>query len=175
MIDPDFKEAIMGHVLEGSRENYFSRYRPQDIEESYQKIDFSREISKSETEKLKSQLREEREKILALEKSITHTQEMFKRVMTAVSGEETELRLENVEQEGETKARLTFGLPEKALNKLRKRASSDQQKEENETNAEPQYTDAVKVRKHDIDTIVDLIKKGYEKTFENEKYVVFKK
>jgi integrase len=43
-LDPDFKEAIMGHVLPGSRENYFSRQRPQDVQEQCMKINFSREV-----------------------------------------------------------------------------------------------------------------------------------
>jgi len=42
--DEDFKEAIMGHVLAGSRENYFSRNNPDEIEKEYMKIDFSREV-----------------------------------------------------------------------------------------------------------------------------------
>jgi integrase len=70
--DEDFKEAIMGHVLLGSRENYFSRNNPEEIVEEYMKIDFSREIPetkvqkqsqeierlKRETEKLRAQLAE---------------------------------------------------------------------------------------------------------------------
>jgi len=60
----------MGHVLPGSRENYFSRNNPEEIAEEYMKIDFSREIPetkvqkqtqeierlKMETEKLRAQL-----------------------------------------------------------------------------------------------------------------------
>ena len=42
-IDDDFKEAIMGHVLPGSRENYFSRTDPREVRENYLKLDFSRE------------------------------------------------------------------------------------------------------------------------------------
>jgi len=33
----------MGHVLPGSRENYFSRTDPREVRENYLKLDFSRE------------------------------------------------------------------------------------------------------------------------------------
>ena len=56
--DEDFKEAIMGHVLPGSRENYFSREIPEDIEENYVKIDFSREVPGSMVQKQASQIEE---------------------------------------------------------------------------------------------------------------------
>jgi integrase len=59
-IDDDFKEAIMGHVLPGSRENYFSRNDVKDLENAYMQIDFSREIPTSETQRLKEQLEKER-------------------------------------------------------------------------------------------------------------------
>ena len=63
-IDDDFKEAIMGHVLPQSRENYFSRNAPEEIEQEYMKIDFSKEGRgvefKDLTEKMES-LKEERE------------------------------------------------------------------------------------------------------------------
>lgn len=59
-IDDDFKEAIMGHVLPGSRENYFSRNDLKEIEDAYMQIDFSREIPTSETQRLKEQLEKER-------------------------------------------------------------------------------------------------------------------
>lgn len=49
-LDSEFKEAIMGHVLEGSRENYFSRNEPSEIAAEYKKIDFSREIPESKTQ-----------------------------------------------------------------------------------------------------------------------------
>jgi len=59
-IDDDFKEAIMGHVLPGSRENYFSRNDVKDLENAYMQIDFSREVPTSETQRLKEQLDKER-------------------------------------------------------------------------------------------------------------------
>ncbi len=60
-IDDDFKEAIMGHVLPGSRENYFSRQIPKEIEENYMKADFSREIPESEVQRLRERLKEHEE------------------------------------------------------------------------------------------------------------------
>lgn len=50
-LDDDFKEALMGHVLEGSRENYFSRNDPQEIAAEYMKIDFGREIPETKVQK----------------------------------------------------------------------------------------------------------------------------
>ena len=50
----------MGHVLPGSRENYFSRNDLKEIENAYTQIDFSREIPTSETQRLKEQLEKER-------------------------------------------------------------------------------------------------------------------
>lgn len=50
--DDDFKEAIMGHVIPGSRENYFDRNDPEEIEAEYMKIDFSREGKRADLEPL---------------------------------------------------------------------------------------------------------------------------
>jgi site-specific recombinase XerD len=69
-LDFEFKEAVMGHALEGSRENYFSCNDPQEIEQEYLKIDFGREIPESkvqkqaeEIEKLKKELRDRDKKL----------------------------------------------------------------------------------------------------------------
>lgn len=55
-LDGDFKEALMGHRLEGSQENYFSRNRPDDVAKEYMKIDFSRSVPKSRMAQVESQL-----------------------------------------------------------------------------------------------------------------------
>lgn len=69
--DEDLKEAIMGHVLPGSRENYFSRERPEDIEEQYMKINFGREVPETRLQIQSKQItdlrRELREKSEQLE------------------------------------------------------------------------------------------------------------
>ena len=48
----------MGHVIPGSRENYFSRERPEDIEEQYMKTNFSREVPEGKLEIQARQIRE---------------------------------------------------------------------------------------------------------------------
>jgi len=56
-IDEEFKEAIMGHVLPGSRENYFSRHDTEEIEKMYVTIDFSEEGRGKEYENLSERFR----------------------------------------------------------------------------------------------------------------------
>jgi site-specific recombinase XerD len=55
-LDGDFKEAIMGHRLEGSQENYFSRNRPDDVAKEYMRINFSRSVPKSRMEQMEKEL-----------------------------------------------------------------------------------------------------------------------
>ena len=55
-IDDDFKEAIMGHVLPGSRENYFSRTDPTEVRENYMQLDFSKEGRTGDYEELKEKV-----------------------------------------------------------------------------------------------------------------------
>lgn len=55
-IDDDFKEAIMGHVLPGSRENYFDRQDTADLAEEYMKIDFTREIMANNHARMKGRM-----------------------------------------------------------------------------------------------------------------------
>jgi len=57
--DDDFKEAIMGHVIPGSRENYFSRNNTEEVEAEYMKIDFSREGKGADLEPLEKGLVEQ--------------------------------------------------------------------------------------------------------------------
>lgn len=59
----EFQEVLMGHVLPGSEENYFSRTRVKDVEAEYMKIDFSREIARSQIEELKRSQKREIEKL----------------------------------------------------------------------------------------------------------------
>lgn len=71
--DDDFKEAIMGHVIPGSRENYFSRNDIEEIEAEYMKIDFSREGKGADLEPLQKGLVEQ----------TLETQELKEQVKTA--------------------------------------------------------------------------------------------
>jgi len=84
--DEDFKEAIMGHVLPGSRENYFSRNDPAEIAEQYMKIDFSREIPETkvqkqaeEIESLKAQLAVANVKIEQIESYMSFAKEQIEK------------------------------------------------------------------------------------------------
>jgi integrase len=76
-VSHDFAEAIMGHVLKGAQENYFSRNDTEDIEREYSKTDFSREgnlqpiqqemeTMKSDRKVLESVIRQQQSQIDAL-------------------------------------------------------------------------------------------------------------
>ena len=65
--DEDFKEAIMGHVLPGSRENYFSRNDPQEIQAEYMKIDFGREIPETKVQKQAKEIERLKQRLTKLE------------------------------------------------------------------------------------------------------------
>lgn len=69
-LDDDFKEALMGHVLEGSRENYFSRNDPGEIAIEYMKIDFGREIPETKVQKQAEQIEEQAKKIEDLKSQV---------------------------------------------------------------------------------------------------------
>lgn len=55
--DDDDKEQLMGHVLKGSRENYFDRNDLEWLKEAYKKCNFSRGISPADMQDFKMQLR----------------------------------------------------------------------------------------------------------------------
>lgn len=55
-IDPDFAEALMGHLLPGSRENYFDRHDINELAEEYMKINFAREIPENNHTKMRSEI-----------------------------------------------------------------------------------------------------------------------
>lgn len=74
-LDSEFKEAIMGHVLEGSRENYFSRNDPDEIETEYMKIDFGREIPETKVQRQAQQIKEQAEENERLKNRIQLTEE----------------------------------------------------------------------------------------------------
>ena len=48
MDDPDFKEALMGHKLRGSRGNYFDYHDLETLEREYMRANFGRYVAKSE-------------------------------------------------------------------------------------------------------------------------------
>lgn len=55
-IDPDFAEVLMGHVLPGSRENYFDRHDIEELAEEYMKINFAREIPENNHARMRSEI-----------------------------------------------------------------------------------------------------------------------
>jgi len=59
-IDDDSKEFFMGHVIRGSREAYFDKHDVETLLSEYRKCNFMREVPKSEFEKLREQLTNER-------------------------------------------------------------------------------------------------------------------
>ena len=66
-IDDDDKEMMMGHVLKGSRQSYFDNKDLEVILAAYQKCNFSREIPKSEVNKLRMQLEAEQSRSASFE------------------------------------------------------------------------------------------------------------
>ena len=59
-LDDDDREAMMGHVLPGSRQNYYDEKDTDTLLVAYRKCNFMREVPKSEFEKLREQLTNER-------------------------------------------------------------------------------------------------------------------
>ncbi len=55
-IDEEFKEAIMGHVLPGSRENCFDRHDIDELAQEYMKINFTREIPENNHTKMRTKM-----------------------------------------------------------------------------------------------------------------------
>jgi hypothetical protein len=183
-VHPNWIDQMIGHKLRGTTNSY-SKPTDEQLQEAYMKSYHSLRIytipptSKDlmeQAEKLKTAEKEVlqlRKKVQEMDEKANRTQEMFKQVMSAVMGKEVKLRLEQVREEGKSKIRLKLGLPEEALKKLRSQAKMIKEKQENKP--KQLHEDVVKVEKHDIDAIVDLIKQGYKKTFENDHYVVFTK
>jgi len=55
-IDDDDKEELMGHVIKGSRQSYYDNKDVDTILTAYRKCNFTREVPKSEIDKLKVQI-----------------------------------------------------------------------------------------------------------------------
>jgi len=66
----EFREAIMGHVLPGSEENYFSRHKIEDLEAQYMKADFGREIPETKVQKQAKEIRELRQQVKVLDEQL---------------------------------------------------------------------------------------------------------
>ena len=83
-ISDDFREAIMGHVLPGSRENYFDRHDIDELAEEYMKINFSREIPENGLTKLRKQLETSETKRLIQETRLETLEAQVKSLITQI-------------------------------------------------------------------------------------------
>ena len=75
-IDNDLAEAMMGHKLEGSKENYFDRYDIEMIASEYMKAPFSRE-GVGRLNHLEKEVQEKDKKIASLEERITKMEKIL--------------------------------------------------------------------------------------------------
>jgi len=82
-IDPDFAEAMMGHLLTGSRENYFDRHDIDQLAEEYMKINFSREVPSNNHSKMRSDM----EQLQAQNLSLAGMIEELRRELVAMKSE----------------------------------------------------------------------------------------
>lgn len=174
----------MGHKLSGVRNSY-SRPSNKQLREAYvdaythlrvYPIPATEEEMKKQAEELrkaKAEVQELRNKMQTLEEDSQRIQKMFKKMTSAVLGSETALKFHDLKTRGKDKLEITLGLPEKDIERLRRQTRKYGQ--EKTTRKDQKYKDVVKVDKHDIDAIVELLKQGYKKAFENEKYAVFAK
>jgi len=55
-VDAEFKEQIMGHVIQGSREHYFDRHNLAWFRREYGKLEFGREATGSQLVKLRTEM-----------------------------------------------------------------------------------------------------------------------
>jgi len=96
-IDDDTREALMGHRIPGSRENYFDRHDVMEAAEKYMRCNFARALQPREVESLADQLANLREENLSSQREI----------------EQLKTRL--LEEESKTKAR---ALPDQLMTKI---------------------------------------------------------
>lgn len=82
-IDPDFAEALMGHLLPGSRENYFDRHDIEELAEEYMKINFARDIPANNHTKMRSEI----EQLQAQNMSLTSMVEELRKELATMKGE----------------------------------------------------------------------------------------
>jgi len=73
-LDDDDREAFMGHTLPGSRQNYYDSKDIETLLAAYRKCNFMREVPKSEFEKLRDQLTNERTQRALNEETISRMQ-----------------------------------------------------------------------------------------------------
>jgi integrase len=66
ILSHDFAEALMGHRLQGSEENYFSRNKPEEWAREYMKANFGRTTPKSRIEIMERELTTKKTEIEAL-------------------------------------------------------------------------------------------------------------
>jgi len=69
-IDEDTREALMGHRIPGSRENYFDRHDLAEVAEKYMRCNFARALQPREIESLADQLAKLRDENLSRQKEM---------------------------------------------------------------------------------------------------------
>jgi len=82
-IDPDFSEAMMGHLLPGSRENYFDRHDIDQLAEEYMRINWTREVPANNHTKLRTEM----EQLQAQNLSLAGMVEELRKELVAMKGE----------------------------------------------------------------------------------------
>jgi len=80
-IDPDFAEALMGHVLPGSRENYFDRHDIEELAEEYMKINFTHEIPENNHARLRTEIEELRAENMTLHQRLDMIENLLKKYL----------------------------------------------------------------------------------------------
>jgi len=81
-VDDDSKEQFMGHVLKGSRQSYYDSKDTEAMQKEYQRCNFSREVPKSETEKLRTQIQDMARQLQNQDNLVTMLDDMKKEMET---------------------------------------------------------------------------------------------
>lgn len=76
-IDDDDKEQLMGHVIKGSRQSYYDNKDADTILAAYRKCNFTREVPKSETDKLKVENEDLKQRIMKTEWKLAEIEKLF--------------------------------------------------------------------------------------------------
>jgi len=78
VLDNDFQEALMGHRLNGSQENYFSRNKPEEWASEYMRANFSRSAPKSRIEVMETEISSKKTEMYDLKKRLDKVEMLAK-------------------------------------------------------------------------------------------------
>lgn len=115
-IDDDTREALMGHRIPGSRENYFDRHDLADVATRYSQCDFS-----NTTEKTMEQLQEQEDKMLDMDRRIVELEGLLQDL---VQGSYQGIPLVNGEKLRELQMQMPKSPVTKAVEEYNKRQKS---------------------------------------------------